>query len=106
MESCEHTTHLTFVPELPWRPEQKIRPLQTGNELRSGAPQLTNVRGTWQWAWTYLFPRSQIQGESQDSTRAGAGSGLLEQSECGLEKNFQTQSISEGSEFIKKKEQR
>ena len=31
---------------------------------------------------------------------------LLRQSEHGLEKNFQTQSISEGSEFIKKKEQR
>ena len=34
-----------------------------------------------------------------------AGSGLLEQSECRLEENFQTQSISEGSEFIKSKEQ-
>ena len=34
-----------------------------------------------------------------------AGTGLLEQPECGLERNFQTHSISEGSEFIKSKEQ-
>ena len=31
---------------------------------------------------------------------------MLRQSERGLEKNFQTQSISEGSESIKNKEQR
>ena len=34
-----------------------------------------------------------------------AGTGLLEQPECGLERNFQTQSISEGGELIKTKKQ-
>ena len=31
---------------------------------------------------------------------------LLRQSKCMLEKNFQTQNLSEGSQFIKNKEQR
>ena len=38
--------------------------------------------------------------------KRGQGKKVLKQSEHRLEKNLQTQSVSEGSEFIKSKEQR
>ena len=108
MESCEHTTHLTFL-KLPWRPDQKIRPLWTGDELRSGAPRshMWEEHGS-ERALTYPpGPRSKVSLKilREQETHTPAGTGLLEQPECGLERNFQTQSISEGSEFIKSKEQ-